>query len=142
MRSIILVLIVAVSVITPVYAKEKAGTQTGIASYYHKKFQGRKTANGERFNNGAFTCAHRKYQFNTILKVKRLKTGKVTFCRINDRGPFSKGRIIDLSQRAARDIGLIHAGLGKVTITKHCAPSKAARKYNAKTPMVNCVENP
>lgn len=142
MRSIILMLVVITSVLTPVYAKEKAGTQTGVASYYAKKFHGRKTANGERFNNNAFTCAHRKHRFNTILSVTLARNGKTTYCRVNDRGPFSKKRIVDLSQKAARDIGMIHAGLARVKVKVHCRPGKGASKYNAKKRMVKCVENP
>jgi rare lipoprotein A len=126
---------------TPLHANTLK-TSSGGASYYHKKFQGRKTANGERFNNNAFTCAHRRFPFNTIVKVTHKKNGKTTYCRVNDRGPFSKGRIIDLSRKAASDIGMISQGVASVKVSVHCKPSSKSRKYNAKNVMVKCVENP
>lgn len=117
-------------------------TFTGKASYYHKKFHGRKTASGEIFNNNAFTCAHKSITFNSILKVKNRKNGKHTFCRVNDIGPFSKGRIIDLSRRAAKDISMIHDGIAKVVVTVHCTPGKGGSRYGKKNPLVKCIESP
>jgi len=88
--------------------------QVGMASYYANKFHGRKTANGEIFNMNALTAAHPVLPFNTVVKVTNLKTGRSVEVRINDRGPFSKKRIIDLSRAAAKEIGLIESGVGKV----------------------------
>lgn len=86
----------------------------GIASYYSKRFHNRKTANGERFNMNAYSAAHRNLPFGTILKVTNIVNGKAALVRINDRGPFIKKRIIDLSKQSAIDIGGI--GLPKVKI--------------------------
>ena len=84
---------------------------TGIASFY---WQDQMTANGERFNKHDLTAAHKTLPFGTLVKVTRLKNGKSVVVRINDRGPFIKGRIIDLSVAAASKIGLTR----KVGITK------------------------
>lgn len=89
----------------------------GMASYYGPKFHGKMTANGEIFNQNDLTCAHKTLPFNTLLKVKYLANGKTVIVRVNDRGPFVKGRILDLSQGAAEQLGLIREGTGKVRIT-------------------------
>ncbi len=91
-------------------------TQTGVASWYGKAHQGRKTANGERFNRFDETAAHPSLPFNTIVRVTTLDTGKSTLVRINDRGPGVRGRIIDLSDAAAQSLGIREEGLAKVRI--------------------------
>jgi len=85
--------------------------KSGLASFY---WQNQKTANGEQFNKNDLTAAHKTLPFGTLLKVTRVKTGKSVVVRINDRGPFIKGRIVDLSLAAAREIGLTR----KVGVTK------------------------
>ena len=75
-----------------------------IASYYHNKFNGRKTASGERFSNNKLTAAHRKLTFGTKVRVTNLVNEKSVIVLINDRGPFTRGREIDLSKRAFMDI--------------------------------------
>ncbi len=90
--------------------------QTGVCSYYGKKFHGRKTANGETFDMYAMTAAHKGLPFNTQIKVTNLKNNKSVIVRINDRGPYIGKRILDLSYGAAREIGLGRSGVGKVTI--------------------------
>ncbi|PEN04945.1 septal ring lytic transglycosylase RlpA family lipoprotein [Longimonas halophila] len=97
-------------------AYESGATATGVASYYGDKFDGRTTANGETFDNNAYTAAHRTLPFGTRVRVTRTDTGAQVTVRINDRGPFVDGRIIDLSQRAARDINMIADGLAEVRI--------------------------
>lgn len=77
----------------------------GKASYYADKFHNRKTANGERFNMNDYTAAHKTLPFGTILRVTNMKNNHKTFVRINDRGPYSGSRIIDLSKKAAKDLG-------------------------------------
>jgi rare lipoprotein A len=86
-------------------------TFKGKASYYHKKFSGRKTASGERLNNKDFTCAHKYYPFGTMIEVENPVTKKWVIVRVNDRGPFSKGRVLDLSYEAAKMIGMIQKGI-------------------------------
>jgi rare lipoprotein A len=90
--------------------------QTGMASYYAKEFDGRTTANGERFDMHALTAAHRTLPFNTRVKVTNLSSGLEVYVRINDRGPFRKDRIIDLSFAAAEKIGLIGPGTAEVEL--------------------------
>lgn len=90
--------------------------QKGEASWYGPGFNGKKTASGETFNMYKFTAAHKKLPFGTKVKVTNLKNGKSVIVRINDRGPFVKGRIIDLSKKAAQQIGLIQAGHTPVKI--------------------------
>jgi rare lipoprotein A len=91
-------------------------TETGIASYYSNDFQGRKTSDGEIFDNSKFTAAHRTYPFGTVVKVTNLATDATVEVRINDRGPVKKERVIDLSFAAAKAIGIDRMGLGRVRI--------------------------
>ncbi len=90
--------------------------QTGVASYYGADFHGRKTANGEIYNRNDLTAAHRTLDFNTRLRVTNLGNGRTVTVRVNDRGPYAKGRIIDLSEEAGRQIGLDVSGIAKVKI--------------------------
>lgn len=94
----------------------KAQTQTGKASYYAKKFEGRRTASGERLSGDSLTCAHRTYPFGTRLRVTNLSNGKVVIVRVIDRGPFAHGRIIDLSRRAAKELGMMMQGVATVRV--------------------------
>lgn len=89
---------------------------TGVASYYAAKFQGRRTASGEAFDNGALTAAHRSLPFGTMVRVTNVRTGQSVIVRINDRGPFTKGRLIDLSRAAAEQVGIVRAGHGTVEL--------------------------
>lgn len=91
-------------------------TQTGTASYYGKKFHGRKTANGERFNMWAMTAAHKSIPFGSQVRVTNLVNNKSIVVRINDYGPFRKGRIIDLSRGAAAKIDMIKTGTARVRL--------------------------
>jgi rare lipoprotein A len=91
-------------------------TQTGKASYYADKFNGRKTANGEIFNNNDLTAAHKTLPFGTRVKVTNVNNGKSVKVRINDRGPFVAGRSIDLSKKAAQQIGMVNKGVGDVKL--------------------------
>lgn len=88
--------------------------EEGTASWYGPGFHGRKTANGERFDTQELTCAHKLLPFNTLLKVTNLENGRYTIVRVNDRGPYIRGRIIDLSNAAKNEIGM--GGLAKVRI--------------------------
>ncbi len=101
-------------------SKEKAeiGTKlTGEASYYGPGFHGKQTASGEIFNQNDYTCAHKSLPFGTKLKVVRDDTGASVVVRVNDRGPYVDGRILDLSVVAGKDIGLDKVGHAKVTAT-------------------------
>ncbi len=91
--------------------------ERGVASYYHDRFHGRKTASGERYDKEAFTCAHRRLPFGTWLRVTNLKNGLSCVVKVNDRGPYSKKFTIDLSKAAARQIGIIAAGHAAIDFT-------------------------
>lgn len=90
--------------------------ETGYASWYGGKFQGRKTANGEIFDTNQLTAAHKTLPFGSIVKVLNLENGKTVTVRINDRGPFIEGRIIDLSRAAAEEIGMLGTGIAMVKL--------------------------
>lgn len=90
--------------------------ESGKASYYAMKYQNRKTASGERLNQGSNTAAHKKLPFGTMVKVTNIKNGKHVTVKINDRGPFVKGRIIDLTRSAFSSIGDLHSGIIDVKI--------------------------
>ena len=89
---------------------------SGAASYYGKRFHGRRTANGERFNMNAMTAAHKSLPFGTKVRVTNRRNGKSVVVRINDRGPYHGGRIIDLSRAAAARIGMLGAGTARVKL--------------------------
>lgn len=93
-------------------------TQKGEASYYADKFHGRKTASGELYNMNAMTASHRELPFGTLLRVKNTANGREVIVRVNDRGPYAKGRIIDLSRAAAVKLDIITSGVGQVRIEK------------------------
>ena len=88
----------------------------GVASYYASDFNGRKTASGELYDMNELTAAHRTLPFGTKVKVTNLDTGKTVVVRINDRGPFKDDRVIDLSLGAAKQLGLIAIGTGRVIL--------------------------
>ena len=91
-------------------------TQEGLASYYSNDFNGRKTSSGEIFDNRRFTAAHRTYPFGTVVRVTNLETEVTVTVRINDRGPVKPERVIDLTYAAAKELGIIRAGLGHVRL--------------------------
>ena len=90
--------------------------EIGIASYYGRRFHGRRTASGEAFDMHRLTAAHRLLSFGTVLQVTNLSNGKSVKVRVNDRGPYVGGRVLDLSWAAAERIGMLHCGLAKVRI--------------------------
>ncbi|SEK46072.1 septal ring lytic transglycosylase RlpA family protein [Halomonas daqiaonensis] len=92
-------------------------TQQGVASYYSDRFQGRTTASGEPFDQQAFTAAHPSLPFGTKVVVTREDNGREVEVLINDRGPYAKGRIIDLSKRAAKELGMLQRGTVPVEIS-------------------------
>ncbi|NNM67560.1 MAG: septal ring lytic transglycosylase RlpA family protein, partial [Spirochaetales bacterium] len=93
-----------------------AQSEEGIASYYGDQFDGRKTASGEIYDPNAFTAAHRTLRFGVRLQVINLDNGKWTVVTVNDRGPYVKGRLIDLSKAAAEKLGMLATGTAHVRI--------------------------
>jgi rare lipoprotein A len=120
-RSLVVVMVLSVGCSASSVRPEKKArvfTQTGKASFYANMFQGRTTANGEIFDQNKMTAAHRTLAFGTKVRVTNLTNKKSVVVTINDRGPFVRGRIIDLSRRAAKQLGFIHAGVAKVRIER------------------------
>jgi rare lipoprotein A len=90
--------------------------QVGPASWYGPGFHGRQTANGERFDQDAMTMAHRNMKFGTCVRVTRVDTGDSVLVRVNDRGPYVRPRIADLSRGAAAELGMLHRGVVEVEL--------------------------
>lgn len=106
-------------------ADRVAQAVTGVASWYGPGFHGRKTANGERYNQNDLTAAHKSLPFDTRVRVTSIATGKSVVVKINDRGPYRKGRVIDLSAAAAKAIGMYRRGVGKVKLEVLAAPTES-----------------
>lgn len=97
-------------------ARAVSAAQIGIASFYHSALVGRLTANGDRYDERALTAAHRTLDLGTRVRVTNLENRKSVVVTVNDRGPYAKGRIIDLSRRAARVLGFVHDGVTRVKV--------------------------
>lgn len=126
---LILILILSISFIRA--SSAQTFKQTGIASYYADKFEGRTTANGEKYKHNKLTAAHKTLPFGTILNVKNLKNGKVVTVRVNDRGPFVEGRIIDLSKSAARELSFVDQGITEVEIIATGNSDESRKTYSS-----------
>lgn len=100
-------------------------SQTGVASWYGDPYHGRRTASGEVYDMNAWTAAHPTFVFGTWLRVRNLDNGKITEVRVNDRGPFVKNRIVDLSRASAREIDMIGPGTARVRLTVIRLPEQA-----------------
>lgn len=92
------------------------GRTEGLASFYARKFAGRRTASGELFNPKALTMAHRSWPFGTAVRVTHLRSGRSVVVRVNDRGPHVRQRVADLSPAAARALGMLHEGITRVRL--------------------------
>lgn len=120
--------IFAALLLTPLttFAKASPGfSQKGSASYYHDRFHGRKTASGQRYNKGALTAAHKTLPLGSTVRVTNLRSGTSVKVKINDRGPFVKGRIIDLSRAAAKKLGMMKRGVAKVKVEVLKVPKRS-----------------
>ena len=95
-----------------------AQTQRGKATFYSKRATGARTASGDRLHHDSLTCAHRTYPFGTLLKVTNLSNNKSVVVKVTDRGPFARGRIIDLSWRAAKELDILAKGVGTVRVER------------------------
>ena len=107
-----------------VVPRESGWTQKGVAAWYGQEFHGRMTSSGEVFDMYKLTAAHPSLPFGTIVRVTNLENGKTTVVRINDRGPLTHGRIIDLSYAAAKEIDMINRGVVKVEVIVLKAPQQ------------------
>jgi len=115
----------------------KATIETGKASYYGDKWIGRLTANGETYRRGDVTAAHKTLPFNTMVKVTNMNNGKQVVVRINNRGPYVKGRIIDLSVEAAKALEMQKAGVVRVKLETLAKPAKAQKKATMEKGSIN-----
>ena len=104
---------------------------TGLASWYGARYQGRVTASGERFDMKQLTAAHRSFPFGSKVLVTCPSTGRSVVVRINDRGPSPRGRIIDLSRAAARELGILSRGVARVVVTRVGPESAPSDKMSA-----------
>ena len=126
-NKILTAVIVAILISLPMSASarvKKGHTQKGIASYYSDALHGRKTASGEVYNKRILSAAHKSLPLGTKVRVTKVSNGKSVVVRVNDRGPFVKGRIIDLSRRAARNLGIINSGVAKVQVEVLSVPKR------------------
>lgn len=98
-------------------------SQTGVASWYGRQFHGKKTASGEIFDQNALTAAHRSLPMNCYIKVTNKSNGKSVVVKVNDRGPFTGNRVVDLSYAAAKQIGIVNSGTGNVVIERVAKPN-------------------
>ena len=101
-----------------VAAAQAQYVQRGKATYYSKRATGARTSSGERLHHDSLTCAHRTYPFGTKLQVTNLQNGRSVVVRVTDRGPFARGRIIDLSWRAAKELGILTQGVAMVEVVR------------------------
>ena len=125
---------------TPQYRSEYV--QEGIASWYGPGFQGKKTASGERFNTHKLTAAHPTLQLPSLVKVTNLENGKTVVVRVNDRGPFAKNRIIDLSMAAAEALDFKHQGTARVRIELLNNDGSGQTKIASKPPTIQPTTAP
>ncbi len=115
-KEYILITIFAFFVVQSSYCQILGKETVGVASFYANMFDGRKTSSGEKFNNKELTAAHRTLPFNTMLEVTNLTTKKTIVVRVNDRGPYNRSRILDLTNRGAALLGFLSSGHTKVKI--------------------------
>jgi rare lipoprotein A len=99
-------------------AQRRAAGEVGMASFYAHRFHGRTTASGARYDMHALTCAHPTAPFGSRLKVTELERGRSVVVTVNDRGPFVRGRVVDLSLAAARALGIVERGVARVRVER------------------------
>ncbi len=114
------------------YAQKPGDEYHGKASFYHKKFNFRSTSSGEIFHNDNYVAAHRTLPFGSLVEITNLSNQRAVIVRINDRGPHTRSRVVDLSQAAAKDIGMIGAGVANVKIKVLMVP-RSDGSYDTQT---------
>lgn len=134
------IILLLATIITFTLSNQALAQTSGKASYYGNKFHGRYTSDGSRYHKDSLTCAHRTLPFGTLLKVTNKKNGKEVVVRVTDRGPFVRGRVVDLSMAAAKEIGMVAMGVAPVEVEKigHVKDAEArllARQINDGQPM-------
>jgi rare lipoprotein A len=104
--------------LTSLMLEDDKYVQTGKASYYSRKFQGRETSSGEVFKHNKYTAAHKTLPFGSIVRVVNMENDSIVYVKINDRLPKTSKRLIDLTRKAAKELNFIHKGLTKVTVER------------------------
>jgi rare lipoprotein A len=104
------------SAATPELVEKRKHKQIGVASFYHARFHGRRTANGEHYNKDALTACHAQLPFGTLIRITNLRNARSTEVRINDRNRLKGGRILDISTRAARELDMLRSGTARVEL--------------------------
>lgn len=115
-KRVLIFILCGVTGLSCIYGKKKL---KGKASYYSSALEGRKTSNGEIYSGDSLTCAHRTLPFGTLLKVRNPKNNKEVIVKVNDRGPFVRGRMIDLSYAAAQKLGFVSNGIAEVEVSRY-----------------------
>lgn len=110
--------LLAAAWLVPALAPGRPPAEEGIAAFYADRFEGRRTASGERYDGRKLTCAHRTHPFGALLEVTDLETGRSVRVRVNDRGPFNEGRVVDLSRAAAEALGILRRGTARVRVVR------------------------
>jgi rare lipoprotein A len=113
--------------VPPGGAEQATFTELGIASWYGRGHHGKRTANGERFDMNRMTAAHKSIELGTVVRVTSLETGETVKVRVNDRGPYIRGRVVDLSDKAARHLGIREAGIARVRVEIFASDQELAR---------------
>lgn len=109
-------LFIIIALLTGMACASAQAQQTGKASFYSKRATGARTSSGERLHHDSLTCAHKTHPFGTLLKVTNASNGKEVVVRVTDRGPHTRGRIIDLSWGAAKELGILNRGVAMVKV--------------------------
>jgi rare lipoprotein A len=122
--SLVMVAALLATISSSAFAAKPGQIENGIASYYHDSLHGNKTASGQIYDKNKISAAHKSLPLGTRVRVTDLRTGKSIEARVNDRGPFVKGRIIDLSRKAAKELGLLKKGITKVKVEVLSVPGR------------------
>lgn len=115
-KKVLIFILCGVTGLTCMYGKKKV---RGKASYYSSALEGRRTSNGEKYSGDSLTCAHRTLPFGTLLRVRNPRNNKEVVVKVNDRGPFVRGRMIDLSYAAAQKLGFVSNGIAEVEVSRY-----------------------
>jgi rare lipoprotein A len=121
---LLLVAALLATVASSTFAAKPGQIESGIASYYHDSLHGNKTASGQIYDKTKISAAHKTLPLGSRVRVTDVRTGKSIDVRVNDRGPFVKGRIIDLSRQAAKELGLLRKGVTKVKVEVLSVPGR------------------
>lgn len=118
MKRILLTFTLCFAFVAGAVAQSRPASNGGtlLCSYYSSKYNGRRTASGQRFNNAKLTAASKTYPLGTKLRITNVKNGKTAIVTVNDRGPYVAGRDISVTRQAARQLGFLHAGIAQVTV--------------------------